>query len=201
MKRINLNFELTWRDIAWRVALVLAVVAVIVWFMPRDHRPNFKFEQGKPWNYADMTATFDFPVYKSDSVVKAEQEAALKDYEPYYTYDAEVGPEQVRRFMQQFGRDQKGLSSDYKRIIANRLNACYAQGIVDTKSPSGLQLDSTAMLRRVDGKDAVSVAVSSVFTGLEVYELLLSDPMLRDRLSALQDLDLNEYIVPNLVYD
>ena len=201
MKRINLNFELTWRDIAWRVALVLAVVAVIVWFMPRDHRPNFKFEQDKPWNYADMTATFDFPVYKSDSVVKAEQEAALKDYEPYYTYDAEVGPEQVRRFMQQFGRDQKGLSSDYKRIIANRLNACYAQGIVDTKSPSGLQLDSTAMLRRVDGKDAVSVAVSSVFTGLEVYELLLSDPMLRDRLSALQDLDLNEYIVPNLVYD
>ena len=201
MKRINLNFELTWRDIAWRVALVLAVVAVIVWFMPRDHRPNFKFEQNKPWNYADMTATFDFPVYKSDSVVKAEQEAALKDYEPYYTYDAEVGPEQVRRFMQQFGRDQKGLSSDYKRIIANRLNACYAQGIVDTKSPSGLQLDSTAMLRRVDGKDAVSVAVSSVFTGLEVYELLLSDPMLRDRLSALQDLDLNEYIVPNLVYD
>lgn len=201
MKRINLNFELTWRDIAWRVALVLAVVAVIVWFMPRDNRPNFKFEQNKPWNYADMTATFDFPVYKSDSVVKAEQEAALKDYEPYYTYDAEVGPEQVRRFMQQFGRDQKGLSSDYKRIIANRLNACYAQGIVDTKSPSGVQLDSTALLRRVDGKDAVSVAVSSVFTGLEVYELLLSDPMLRDRLSALQDLDLNEYIVPNLVYD
>lgn len=201
MKRINLNFELTWRDIAWRVALVLAVVAVIVWFMPRDNRPNFKFEQNKPWNYADMTATFDFPVYKSDSVVKAEQEAALKDYEPYYTYDAEVGPEQVRRFMQQFGRDRKGLSSDYKRIIANRLNACYAQGIVDTKSPSGVQLDSTALLRRVDGKDAVSVAVSSVFTGLEVYELLLSDPMLRDRLSALQDLDLNEYIVPNLVYD
>ncbi|MBQ8126931.1 MAG: HDIG domain-containing protein [Prevotella sp.] len=201
MKRINLNFELTWRDIAWRVALVLAVVTVIVWFMPRDHRPSFKFEQDKPWNYADMTATFDFPVYKSDSVVKAEQEAALKDYEPYYTYDAEVGPEQVRRFMQQFGRDQKGLSTDYKRIIANRLNACYAQGIVDTKSPSGVQLDSTALLRRVDGKDAVSVAAGSVFTGLEVYELLLSDPMLRDRLSALQDLDLNEYIVPNLVYD
>ena len=201
MKRINLNFELTWRDIAWRVALVLAVVTVIVWFMPRDNRPNFKFEQNKPWNYADMTATFDFPVYKSDSVVKAEQEAALKDYEPYYTYDAEVGPEQVRRFMQQFGRDQKGLSTDYKRIIANRLNACYAQGIVDTKSPSGVQLDSAAMLRRVDGKDAVSVAASSVFTGLEVYELLLADPMLRDHLSALQDLDLNEYIVPNLVYD
>ena len=201
MKRINLNFELTWRDIAWRVALVLAVVTVIVWFMPRDNRPNFKFEQNKPWNYADMTATFDFPVYKSDSVVKAEQEAALKDYEPYYTYDAEVGPEQVRRFMQQFGRDQKGLSTDYKRIIANRLNACYAQGIVDTKSPSGLQLDSAAMLRRVDGKDAVSVAASSVFTGLEVYELLLADPMLRDHLSALQDLDLNEYIVPNLVYE
>lgn len=200
-KRFNLNIELTWRDIAWRVALVLAVVALIVWFMPRDNRPNFKFEQGKLWNYSDLTATFDFPVYKSDSVVKAEQEVALRDYEPYYTYDSEVGAEQVRLFMQQFGKDQKGLSTDYKRIIANRLNSCYAQGIVDTKTPGGMALDSTATIRRVDGKDAVSIAASSVLTGVEVYEMIFSDPMLSDRLSALQELDLNEYIVPNLIYD
>jgi len=200
-RNFNLMSDITWRDVAWRVALVLAVVAVIVWFMPRDNRPNFRFEQGKPWHYADLTATFDFPVYKSDSVVRAEQEAVLRDYEPYYVYDAETGPEQVRLFIQQFDRSQSGLSSDYKRIIANRLNTYYAQGIVDTKTPSGLELDSTAMLRRIDGKDVVSVPAATVMTGVEVYESLLQDPLLSDRLGALQVLDLNDYIVPNLIYD
>ena len=201
MKRINLDMEMTWRDVVWRVLLVLVVVVLIVWAMPRDNRPNFKVELGKPWNYNDLTATFDFPVYKSDSVVRAEQAAVLKDYEPYYIYNRDVGTEQVRLFMQQFGRDQKGLSSDYKRIIANRLTSFYNDGIIDTKEPTAVLGDSTATLRRVDGKDAVSIPISSVHTGVEVYEILMQDPLLSDRLAALQELDLNDYIVPNLTYD
>ena len=64
---INFNTDLTWRDIAWRLALVAATVAIIVWFMPRDNRLNFKVEIGKVWRYNDLTSTFGFPVYKSDS--------------------------------------------------------------------------------------------------------------------------------------
>ena len=201
MRNFSLKTDITWRDVLMRVALVVAAVIVIVWFMPRDNRPNFKVEVGKPWNYNDLTATFDFPVYKSDSVVKAEQDKAMLDYEPYYTYDKETGTEQVRRFMQQFSKNQRGLSSDYKRIIANRLNAFYSEGIIDTKEPTRFAIDSTATLRRIDGKDAVSIAVAQTHTSREVYEILMNDPMLSDRLSALQELDLNDYLVPNLVYD
>lgn len=133
MKRINLSIDMTWRDVLTRILLVLATAALIVWFMPRDNRPTFKFDVDKVWNYNDLTAMFDFPVLKSDSTVKAEQALAMRDWEPYYVLDTERGLDMVRHFMQQFGHDKHSLSTDYKRIIANRLNAFYAEGIIDTR--------------------------------------------------------------------
>ena len=49
MSKFDIKTDLTWRDIALRVALVLCTVAVIVWFMPRDNKPNFKMEVDKVW--------------------------------------------------------------------------------------------------------------------------------------------------------
>ena len=71
MSNFNFNISLTGRDIATRILIVLATVAIIVWFMPRDTRLNFKIEEGKPWLYPDLTAPFDFPIYKSEATLEA----------------------------------------------------------------------------------------------------------------------------------
>ena len=193
-----------------RAALVVVTTLVIVWFMPRDRRLNFRIETGRPWHYNDLTAMFDFPVYKSDSTIQRERQEALRAYEPYYLLQKDIAATQVRRFMQEFGREQvtgghdqavAHLNSDYKRIIANRLNDLYSDGIVDTKEPIGLAEDSTRTLRRIDGKDVVSIAGSGIHTAREAYEQILRDPLLVSRVAALQELDLNEFIVPNLIYD
>ena len=186
-----------------RAALVVVTTLIIVWFMPRDRKVNFRIEVDTPWRYNDLTATFDFPVHKSDSTVKRERQEALRAYEPYYILNEDMAATQVRRFMQEFGREQAvdHLNSDYKRIIANRLNDLYADGIVDTKEPIGLDDDSTRTLRRVAGKDAISISGASVHTAREAYEQILRDPLLVSHVSALQELDLNEFIIPNLVYD
>ena len=206
----TVKITMTWRDLMFRAALVVVSTLVIVWFMPRDRRVNFRIEVDKPWHYNDLTAMFDFPVYKSDSTVQRERQEALRAYEPYYIFQQDMAATQVRRFMQEFGREQETgghdqavarLSTDYKRIIANRLNDLYADGIVDTKEPIGLETDSTRTLRRIDGKDAVSIGGAGVHTAREAYEQILRDPLLVSRVAALQELDLNEFIVPNLVYD
>ena len=74
MEKFNFKTDITWRDIVLRVALVLGTVALIVWFMPRDNSHNYKMETGKVWLYNDLVATFDFPVFKSDSLVQSERE-------------------------------------------------------------------------------------------------------------------------------
>ena len=54
MEKIEFKTDITWRSVALRVALVLGTVAIIVWFMPRDNKFNFKMEVDKVWLYNDL---------------------------------------------------------------------------------------------------------------------------------------------------
>jgi len=201
MNTINPKTDITWRELLLRIALVVGTAAVIVWSMPRDNRVNFKIEQGKPGRYADLTAPFDFPIYKSEATVKAECDSALRDYEPYYTLHPEISGEQVRKFMQAANGGLPGLPDDFKSIIANRLARLYNQGIVDTKEPVGGEADTTHTIRIVNGQRAVSVMASTVYTAVQAYEQLMQDPILNKHHDALLQLNLNNYLTPNLLFD
>ncbi|MBR1932856.1 MAG: HDIG domain-containing protein [Prevotella sp.] len=201
MSSFNLKIDLTWRDILNRTAIILATVAIIVWVMPRDTHLTLKFEKNTPWRYADITAPFDFTVYKSDQVVQAEMDSVMRDYQPYYTIDKGKDATNVRRFLQDYASGLPLLSADYKSIIANRLRSLYHQGIVDTKEPLGSETDTTRMLRVVDEKTAVSIRAYKTLTAVQAYEQLVGDPALVKHREAVQSLNLNDYIEPNLIYD
>jgi hypothetical protein len=201
MKHVNLSANLTLRDALTRAALVLAAVFCIVWFMPRETHKNFKIEQKKPWRYADLTAPFDFPVYKSEARLKAEYDSVMREYEPYYTLNKEIGSTKVREFVQLFNKDSHGKLSDYKSIIANRLHDLYEQGIIDTKEPVGGEDDTVHTIRVVSGKTAMSVPVVEVYTAKQAYEALVADPTFEHQRDLLSQLNLNDFIAPNLLYD
>ena len=40
--------------------LVAVTVAVIVFFLPRNSGPQFRYDIGKPWMYSPLIAKFDF---------------------------------------------------------------------------------------------------------------------------------------------
>ena len=42
--------------------LVTVTVAVIVFFLPRNSGPQFRYDVGKPWMYGSLIAKFDFPI-------------------------------------------------------------------------------------------------------------------------------------------
>ena len=71
-----------WRNVAIRFTLILVTVALIVFFMPRNRGVQLRYDIGKPWMYGSFIAKFDFPVYKTDEAVKAEQDSALKSFQP-----------------------------------------------------------------------------------------------------------------------
>ena len=201
MRNFNIKTDITWRDVALRVALVLGTVAIIVWFMPRDNKPNFKVEVDKVWLYNDLTATFDFPVYKSDSIVQREREEAMRDFEPYYVYDNTVADKQLRALAEHVKNEMPELGNSFLRTVITPIRTIYRQGIVDTKEPLGNEADTMRLLRRIDDKEAVSVLASQVYTPRQAYEELLKSPQLASYQNALQQVSLNNYLVPNLTYD
>lgn len=201
MRHIDLKANLTWHDVVIRVVLVLVTASVIVWFMPRETQQNFKIELGKPWRYSDLTAPFDFPIYKSEATLKAQCDSVLRDYEPYYVKNMEMADVKVRDFVQEYNKLTSGGYKDYKSIIANRLHQFYDQGIVDTKEPAVNGDDTLRTIRVVIGNTAKSVSLSSTLTPKQAYEKLMGDAMLQSHRDVLTELNLNDFIVPNLIYD
>ena len=198
MINFNLRTQLSWRDIAVRSAFIIVTVAAIVWFMPRDMRVSYKMEKGTPWRYPDLTATFDFPVYKSEEALTKERNEVLKEFKPYYIFDEDVAHQQVSLFRQRWGGKML-VGGQLKIIISNRLNSLYNQGIINTREPLGD--DSTQTVWRVMGENASLISVKHALTPKQAYEQLTQDDIIRNYDEVLKEMDLNEFIVPNLIYD
>ena len=71
------NKEFSFRDLIYKALIFIGTVGVIVYFLPRDGKFNYQFDIDKPWKYGQLMATFDFPIYKDDQVVKKEQDSIL----------------------------------------------------------------------------------------------------------------------------
>ena len=201
MSTLKQSDTLNWRDFLIRAALVIISVVVIVVALPRDSDVNIKIEQGKPWRHADFTAPFDFPIYKSDAVVKAEQDSILRLYEPYYTYTQELESKYIRQFTKEYGQGIPDLPADFISIIANRLHQLYSLGIMNTADYQKLSRDTTTMIRVVNGKNAISVPITKVLSTVKAYEQLFADPVIAGYEEQLKKCNLNDYIVANLIYD
>lgn len=193
--------ELTWRDFILRIAIVIATAALIVWIMPNSNSNNFHAELGKPWRYGELTAPFDFPIYKSEETISKERDSLLRTYEPYYDYREETEAEQIKRFASDFSNGIPGLGQEYVKIIADQLNAIYQNGIISSPEYADLSTDTTNSILIVKGKSAISTQVKNVYSTKTAYEMLYKEKSLAANRQALQKCNLNEYIKPNLIYD
>ena len=201
MSSFKYKEDITWRDILLRSAIVIVTVLVIVWLMPRDGRNYVYAEQGKPWKYADLTAPFDFPIYKSEQMIQKEKDSLMKEYQPYFYYNKEVEGNMVRKFVTDFSGGIPRLSDDYISIIANRLHKIYQTGIVSSPEYSRLAKDTTQCIMVADGKNATSIPIVRFFSTKKAYEQLFLDNILEQHRSQLQKCNLNNYITPNIIYD
>ena len=201
MSSFNVKNDITGRDILYRLALIIVTVIIIVWLMPRNNYSTFKIEQGKPWTYTDLSAPFDFPIYKSDEAVKAERDSLMELYEPYYILNNEMAGKQIRQFYKDYSNGIPGLSNDYLSIIANRLRDLYVHGIMNSSEYARLRQDTTRTIRIINGKDATSRQITNMYSVVSAYEQIFSDVTLEKHRDILRKCNLNDYITPNLTYD
>ena len=196
-----LKDDFSWRDFGVKTGITLLTIVIICWMMPRDTRSNFRCEQGKPWRLSDLTAPFDFPVYKSDATMKMERDSILRAYEPYYNYNKDIEAVNVSKFVSDFSDGIPGVPDDYISIIANRLHRLYQVGIIGAADITRMDNDTTRTILLVNGKNAVPITVGDVLSTKEAYEFLFLDKAIEVYRPALQKCNLNEYKQANIVYD
>ena len=201
MKNNQLIGSAYWRNLLTRILIVVGTIALIVWTMPRDNENNYKIEVGKPWRYADFTAPFNFPIYKSEQVVQRQRDSLLREFEPYYNLDPTVEGRQIKQFTKDYANGIPGVPSECIAVIINQLHQLYGKGIMNTSEYNSLHADTSKTIRIVDGKSASSEPVKELYSTVGAYEQLFANPVLSEFKEQLTKCSLNDYILTNLVYD
>ena len=203
MEHLKKKKSFSWRDLLYKSLLFVATVALIVYFLPRDGKFNYQFDINKPWKYGQLIATFDFPIYKDEAVVKREQDSLLVLFQPYYELDKKIEKDAISKLKENYHTNLKGIlpSIDYLRYIERTLKEIYQAGIVSTEDIQQLQKDSTSSIMVIDDKLANPHPTEEIYTVKKAYEYLLSADSTHFNRDILRQCSLNEYITPNLTFD
>ena len=140
-----------WKAFLYRLLIFICTVGLIVYFMPRDVKFNYQFDLDKPWKYGQLIATFDFPIYKPDEVVKHEQDSILAHFQPYYNIDKEVSKTELQQLRSDYQTSLRELlpSQDYYNYLQRTLTEIYNAGIISNENLNDLQSD-VVFIKNID---------------------------------------------------
>lgn len=187
----------------FKVTIILAISAIIVVLFPKTASFNYTYQKGMAWKHDNLTAPFDFPIYKSGEEIKGEEEKAIREQPPIYNVNDATALSQVSRFSAKLN-EFKTADNEYElHAIAEKLASIYKVGLI----PFSEEYAEGGFRSVIIIRDGVSSEddYHRFYTPKKAYSdlsgfigmLQLSDG-LGERILAL---NLDEYLKPNLDYD
>ena len=184
------------------VGAVVVVVALLVYFLPRESKFGYEYEQGRPWRYNSLIATFDFPIYKTQKEVETERDSALSRFQPFYTEKMLMGQRQIAAFHTDF------MNGEFKDVplrclshVERLLAAVYEAGIVPSADLSQMAKDRVTGIRVVEGTEALSRSLTELYSTRSAYEYIVHSDSVQFPRELMARCNLNKYLSPNLMVD
>lgn len=189
-----------YQDFLFKIAVFVAAVILIVLFLPNEKQFNYQFDLNRPWQYGQLIATFDFPIYKGEDIIKKEQDSLMTMYKPYFQRNRSIENLQIQN-LSAFLNKETTISSKHKQYLLNSLKTIYDKGVISNFDIEQMNEDSIRSLMIINKNQAIPYSVNDFFTVKEAYEFIINaDSVLFDK-TILQQYNLNNYITPNLILD
>lgn len=184
------------------IGTVIVVVLLLVYFLPRETKFGYEYEQGRPWRYNSLIATFDFPVYKTPDEVKAERDSALSQFQPFYTEDVQIAQRQITVFETAWRAGRFGdVPARCLNHVDKMLRGVYDAGIVPSADLSQMAKERTPGVRVVEGTEAVTRPITELYSTRSAYEYIVYADTINFPRELLARCNINEYLSPNLSID
>ncbi len=188
----------------YKIFLFIITAILIVYLLPKGGKFKYEITKGKPWQYENLYAPFDFAILKSDAEIVKEKLQINTNHIPYYTVNENVikqvkskVPEQLEKTFTDsvLRRKQRQLSS----FIDKTLDDIYEYGVLLDAKPA----DANKLIYLKRGNEAFEVNYDKLLLQDEIRPYL----NIQINLSNLASLkpELLEFfynvIKPNVTYD
>ncbi|MCF8231029.1 MAG: HDIG domain-containing protein [Bacteroidales bacterium] len=120
----------------YKIFLLVITIVIIVSFFPKVGKFKYEYHKGKPWMYADLIAPYDFPIYKTEKQLEEDRTKALKNFNPYFTFNTPESKQTRKDFKENFQQlwinNYGNLDERYEK------NKQFAAGILDSILKRGI---------------------------------------------------------------
>lgn len=106
--------------VVYKVLLFLVTTVAIVYLFPKGGQFKYDFSQGKPWQYKNLYAPFDFAIQKTEEELALERKQIQESVKQYFVYDEVAVDEAMKSFANQMNllRASDSLSArEIKKLI------------------------------------------------------------------------------------
>ena len=193
------------QSLIYKYFLYVVCLFCIVFFFPKGGQFKYEFQKGKPWQYENLYAPFDFSIQKTTEEISDEKAVLAKDKTSYYVFDdrivSQVYSQYEEKFPEVFSVDayspaQIGTLSTAGKEI---LDTFYAHGIL--KGNSGKA--SLEPIYLVKNNEASHIAFGKLYLQKDLAKTistLLASKGLRSFEKSFQEL-FNGVLLPNVSFD
>ena len=163
-----LDFIYRHQSLLYKVFLYLVAVILAVWMFPGGGKFKYDFNKGRPWQYENLYAPFDFSLKKSQEEIDQELAEIDSARVHYYRYNDEIYEEVVRNFDVQFeGQFQfEQLSDRQKRKVFETGNDAIHRLYVNGVFPD-----------RARGKNHISLLQENTTRSLDPESLITEEDL------------------------
>ncbi|MET7030208.1 HD family phosphohydrolase [Sediminicola luteus] len=199
LDRLYKNQSLIYKYILYAVSIFL-----VVFFFPKGGKFKYEFQKGKPWQYDNLYAPFDFSIKKTDEEIAMEKLNIQNNLIDYYAFDEDLEKEVYYAFERKFDtifagyKLKMGQFTSLKKVGYEILDEIYANGVLKS---NGITTKKTLYL--VKGNEARRVNMDDFYRLQDISGLVdrdLSKRGLSNYTSEYQELFFN-IIKPNVFYD
>lgn len=191
----------------YKYTLYLVAVLLTVFFFPKGGKFKYEFQKGKPWQYENYYAPFDFSIKKTDQELEDEKNAIKKNQIGYYKFDDSIVKEVYNTYKRQFPVifDANKFSTNQQSVL-NRgglqiLEALYKNGVLGRTEVK--HSGDTNIIYLVKDREATRLNLEAMLTPQDlnttIEEHLKQLGLLKYR-SEYEDLFF-DIIKPNVFYD
>ena len=184
-----------------RIGLFVSLVVIIVLLFPKDNKFKYQYEIGKPWSYELITASFDFPIYKTDEQLEADRKELLSTYTPYFIYDEKVADQQLGKWISDW-KNKNQEEPKNTAYVERKFRDIYSKGVVTSGIYEQLLMNKRKNIAIVrDGRKTDLLSTDEIYTPKSAYEELILNKPDYITIQDLNSYNLNLFLVDNLRYD
>jgi len=193
------------QSLIYKYFLYAVSIFCIVFFFPKGGKFKYEFQKGKPWQYENLYAPFDFSIKKSAEDIAAERQKITDGLFNYYRYDDDISEEIFKefdaKFSDTFDNDQINPRqySTLKKAGTEILERIYKNGILLKLNQN--EIGKQVYLIKQNEADQISFDDLYRMQDVEsVIESVLRERRLNGFNTSFQSLFFN-LVKPNVVYD